>query len=227
MGPTLVRSPSDTFLTSAQLISIFGASITFTLIVGSNAAPKRFTDQTVRDLLSLSWLSFSAALIMASFGQWVAVAREKNSGERWDPLTKMSNCQKFIYKYGIFFIGNLLLAPCFLLAVVALAYSDVGWVAISFFAITAPVASAAFFVYGTSDPPTTGEQLESPISPSGSPPHICLRPQVERRLAGRKGSLDDVELGERQCYPRTCRLHVRPRPTCRYEPEYPPRAKAN
>lgn len=49
-------------------------------------------------------------------------------------------------------VSNLLLAPCFLLAVVAFAYSDVGWMAINFFAITAPVDSAAFFVYGTSDP---------------------------------------------------------------------------
>jgi hypothetical protein len=150
--PRIFRCPNVIFLTSAQLISIFGASITFTLIVDSNAAPKRFTDQTVRDLLSLSWLSFSAALIMASFGQWVAAVRkEEFLGKKWDLLKRMPKCLEFICRYGIFVIGNLLLAPCFLLAVVALAYSDVAWVAIIFFAITAPVASAAFFVYGTSD----------------------------------------------------------------------------
>lgn len=142
------RSSNDVFLTSTQVISIFGASITFTLIVGSNAAPKRFTDQTVRHLLSLAWLCFSIALIMASLGQWVAAVRNERSGEGSDLLDRLPNFQKFVHEYGIFVIGIFLLTPCFLLAFAALAYSDVGWVAIAFFAIMAPVASAAFLSYG-------------------------------------------------------------------------------
>src|SRR5689334_15996805 len=90
----VVRSPNEIFLTSAQLISIFGASISFTLIVGSNAAPKRFTDETVRDIFSLAWLCFSIALVMASLGQWVAAVRNESLGKRWDPLGQLPNCQK-------------------------------------------------------------------------------------------------------------------------------------
>jgi hypothetical protein len=102
-----------------QALSIFGGSITFTLIVSSNAPPtKRFTDQTVRDLLSMAWLFFALALAISKIAELINQAFNE----------KM---QKFMAAFLPLCLGGCIFGSFLLLSVVVLAYSDVGWAEIA------------------------------------------------------------------------------------------------
>lgn len=102
-----------------QSLCIFGGSITFTLIVASNAPPtKHFTEQTVRDLLSLAWLFFALALaISIVFGVVINAFDE--------------TMQKYMAPFLTFCLGGCIFSAILLLSLVMLAYSDVGWAAIA------------------------------------------------------------------------------------------------
>jgi hypothetical protein len=102
-----------------QALSIFGGSITFTLIISSNAPPtKRFTDQTVRDLLSMAWLFFTLALAISTAAELIIQV----FGE---------GMQKFMAAFLTLCLGSCIFGSFLLLSVVMLAYSDVGWAAIA------------------------------------------------------------------------------------------------
>lgn len=112
----------DKFLQAVQMVSVFGGSITFTLIVGSNAPPtRRFTDQIVRDLLSAAWLCFFLALAAATIGR-IGYTKESNLMQR--PGLK----QLRMYRNRI--IAGFINFAFVLLSVAVLAYSDVGWAAV-------------------------------------------------------------------------------------------------
>ncbi|KAH7122976.1 hypothetical protein EDB81DRAFT_890677 [Dactylonectria macrodidyma] len=132
----------DTLLPVVQGLSIFGGSITFTLILGANAPPtKRFTDQMVRDLLSVAWLLFALGLAMATIAQLTVAGRDERIQARGDlKLTKTSRWA-FMAKFLPFCLGGCMLGSFFLLSLVMLAYSDVGWVAV----VTAVLGSAVCF----------------------------------------------------------------------------------
>ncbi|KAK0627884.1 hypothetical protein B0T14DRAFT_580172 [Immersiella caudata] len=111
----------ETFLEAVQQAAIFGGSITFVLIVGSNSPPTRhFTDQTVRDLLSGAWLLFSIALGGATLARVRATA-----GGKEQSVFELQEGYRF------YVIGLFALAAFCVLSVVVLAYSDVGWAALA------------------------------------------------------------------------------------------------
>ncbi|KAF5650738.1 hypothetical protein F52700_280 [Fusarium sp. NRRL 52700] len=75
----------DILLPIIQALTIFGGSITFTLIIGANAQPtRRFTDQMVRDLLSVAWLLSALALAMATIAQLTVAGRDERIQARGD-----------------------------------------------------------------------------------------------------------------------------------------------
>ncbi|KAF5230104.1 hypothetical protein FANTH_13986 [Fusarium anthophilum] len=75
----------DILLPIIQALTIFGGSITFTLIIGANARPtRRFTDQMVRDLLSVAWLLSALALAMATIAQLTVAGRDERIQARGD-----------------------------------------------------------------------------------------------------------------------------------------------
>lgn len=111
----------EKFLEAVQQTSIFGGSITFALIVGSNSPPtRRFTDQTVRDLLSAAWLLFFIAL----GGATLARVRATAGGKEQSVFDLREG-------YRFYVIGLFALAAFCVLSVVVLAYSDVGWAAVA------------------------------------------------------------------------------------------------
>jgi len=113
----------EKFLEAIQQASIFGGSITFALIVGSNAPPTtgRFSDQTVRDFLAAAWLLFFIALGGATLARLRATA----GGKEESIFTWREGSG-----YRFYVIGIVTFSAFCVLAVVVLAYSDVGWAAL-------------------------------------------------------------------------------------------------
>jgi hypothetical protein len=121
----------DALIPSIQIISIFGGSITFTLILGANAPPsKRFSDQTVRDLLCAAWLSFALALAMGTIAKLAFAAQEEQLRTRSDLILVQTTSCHIIRPALVFCLGGCTLASFLVCSVVILAYSDIGWVAI-------------------------------------------------------------------------------------------------
>jgi hypothetical protein len=92
-----------------QSLCIFGGSITFTLIVAANAPPtKHFTDQIVRDLLSLAWIFFALALAISIVAGVIINAFDETR-------------QKYLASFLTFCLGGAIFSAILLLSVVMLA----------------------------------------------------------------------------------------------------------
>jgi len=128
------------------MVSAFGGSISFALIVGSNATPtRRFSDQTVRDLLSMAWLFFFLALGMATVGRGVMVIQHHRRNERKDLVIQPHPLVGSVLRYFLLVLVVLVLTPFCILATVLLAYSDVGWAAIIITVLPSVLVLAIFF----------------------------------------------------------------------------------
>ncbi|KAK0616962.1 hypothetical protein B0T14DRAFT_605129 [Immersiella caudata] len=115
----------DKFLEAVQQTSTFGGSITFALIVGSNSPPtRRFSDQTVRDILSVAWLLFFVALGGSTLARLRGTVDDKEQS--------MLSMRKDFRPLAM---GVLALLAFCVLSVVVLAYSDVGWAAVAVMAL--------------------------------------------------------------------------------------------
>jgi hypothetical protein len=132
------------FLSFIIGISIFGASI-FTVIISEIANPgdlseaPRFTRETVRTFLGISWLLFVLALgVVALSMSLLAYQQEhKNTGingpwrYRWERLGLLASA----------LIQLLVIAAFLFLSLVLVAYTEVvGWVAVAFTSIAAACA---------------------------------------------------------------------------------------
>lgn len=132
------------FLSFVLSLSIFGAS-TFAIIVSEIANPNelslnpRFTRETVRTLLGISWLLFVLALgIVALSMSLLAYQRERSTtgleglwGQRWDCLGLVASS----------LIQVLVIVAFLFLSLVLVAYTEaVGWVAVAFTSTAAAFA---------------------------------------------------------------------------------------
>lgn len=110
------------FLQVVQIVSIFGGSTPFTIIVSSNAEPTRhFTNHTVCHLISAAWLLFFMALRGGATVVRSGLAHESRTIRYLGPIPK--------YWYRI--MSTFVFSSFALLAVAILGYSDAGWAALA------------------------------------------------------------------------------------------------
>jgi uncharacterized protein YqgV (UPF0045/DUF77 family) len=138
----------DAFLSNAITVSIFGGSITFTVIVQQiqdpnefreNGALSRYGRESVRCFLSVAWLLFVAALAVASIIT-LLLTFKRRSVERALTVGEKSWIGWLFHIFSGFLIA-VLLGPFMVLSLAVAAYVEVvGWIGCAVTSLTALVA---------------------------------------------------------------------------------------
>ncbi|EMD85243.1 hypothetical protein COCC4DRAFT_34801 [Bipolaris maydis ATCC 48331] len=139
-----VMKSFEGFLSFVLSLSIFGAS-TFAVIVSEIANPSelganpRFTRETVRTLLGISWLLFIAALYLVAVSMSLLAFRREHAKPSSDGIGK--HAWERLGLVASSFIQLLVIAAFLFLSLVLVAYTPaVGWVAVTFTSIAAAFA---------------------------------------------------------------------------------------
>lgn len=141
---TEVMKSFEGFLSFVLSLSIFGAS-TFAVIVSEIANPSelganpRFTRETVRTLLGISWLLFIVALYLVAVSMSLLAFQREHAKPLSDGIGK--HTWERLGLVASSFIQLLVIAAFLFLSLVLVAYTPaVGWVAVAFTSIAAASA---------------------------------------------------------------------------------------
>jgi len=133
---TEVIKSFEGFLSFVLSLSIFGAS-TFAVIVSQIANPSdlvanpRFTRETIRTLLSISWLLFVLALGIVAVSMSLLASQREHAKAGLDSLWRRTWERLGLLASSL--IQLLVIAAFLFLSLVLVAYTEaVGWVAVAF-----------------------------------------------------------------------------------------------
>ena len=148
----------DKLLPAVIQLSIFGGSITFTVVVGQYPSPLRFA-QEIGTFLALAWLFFVLALGVASAAEMALTFNRDNvvkrvKGEKlvlgggyWKEIMVRLTCWLIVrFPLSLALQTLVLLAFLFLSLAVAAYHLVVGWIAFALTATMIIVSSCAWIV---------------------------------------------------------------------------------
>ncbi|TFB02529.1 hypothetical protein CCMA1212_005598 [Trichoderma ghanense] len=146
-----VTKSFEAFLSFVLTVTIFGASI-FTVIVSDIPDPAavspepKFSKQTIRTFLAISWLLFAVALSLGAFSMSVYYAQREKAGQGFteEQIRKL----RPLGVLASSMLQILIIVAFLFLSLVLVAYAEVvGWVAVAFSAAAA-FGSVGLMIYG-------------------------------------------------------------------------------